>query len=300
MIYDVSGNQLQSANDVYGATIDAAYDVSGNDVFSGGGGGGGIDKYRNYTIEMLPYTTPCGQDFAYHDGKLVACTADNYLRVLDATTGTRLEDAFQTTIGHANSMVFSNEFYDSGDTFPLLCVAGTYLLYFRVANTYDSAVEVKRYTLQRPPVDTSTNLGYGLGFHDGYFYAIGYTSGSYQPSATNFILLVKYDLQNPIDNGDDTYTLPILYTKRREWFECIQGSEVHDGFMWVNSGFTNPGHVYALDLVTANILLDIPLAEYTTLEVEALSWADDSTLLIGSKNQGSNTGMFKITFPDVT
>lgn len=299
MIYDVSGNQLQSVNDVHGATVGAAYDVSGNDVFSGGGGGGGIDKYRNYTIEMLSYTTPCGQDFAYHNGKLVACTADNYLQVIDAETGVRLASAFEVAVGHANSLVFSDEFYSNGDTFPLLCGTTGGLSYFRVANSFDSAVLAKRFILQKPTVDTST-VWYGLGFHDGYVYTIGYTSGSYQQSANNFILLAKYDLKNPMDNGDDTYTLPIIYTKRREWFECIQGSDVHDGFMWVNSGFTNPGHVYALDLVTANILLDIPLAEYTTLEVEALSWADDSTLLIGSKNQGSNTGMFKITFPDVT
>ena len=70
--------------------------------------------------------------------------------------------------------------------------------------------------------------------------------------------------------------------------------------MWVNSGFTNPGHVYAIDLTNANILLDIPLAEYTTLEMEALTWESDSSLIVSSKNQGSNLGMFRITFPDVT
>lgn len=289
MIYSISGQSLAKAYSTR-KEINEAYDANGNVVFSGEG-----DKYKNYTAQMMPYTTPCGQDFAHYGGKLVACTADNYLRVLDAENGTRLAEAFGVSVGHANSLVFSDEFYDESDTLPLLCGTIGGLSYFRIANTFDSGELVKSYKLEKLPVDTST-AWYGLGFDSGFLYTIGYTSGSYQASANNFILLAKYDLQNPVDNGDGTFTLPLLYTKRREWFECIQGSEVHDGYMWVTSGFTSPGHIYALDLTTAEIVVDIPVAEYTTLEMEAITWVDDSTLLFSSKNQGSNNGIFKITF----
>ena len=300
MIYDMFGNEIATAYSEDATELDTAYDMYGVEVFSGDTPTPtpqGIEKYENYTIEMMGYQTPCGQDFAYYDGKIVAATGtQDTLKVINASTGAALASAFSVSIGHCNSIVFSDEFYDQGDTFPLLCATYSGLDYYRIANTYDSAERVKKYTLETP-IDSNTRW-YGLGFDDGYFYAIGYTSGSYQQSATNFILLAKYDLQNPVNNGDDTYTLPIIYTKRREWFECIQGSEVHDGFFWVNSGFTNPGHVYAIDLTNAKILLDIPLANYTTLEMEALTWESDSTLIVSSKNQGSNLGMFRITFPD--
>lgn len=303
MIYDMYGNELSSVYDVQGNELESAYDMYGNEVFSGGSPvppvPQGIEKYENYTIEMMGYQTPCGQDFAYYDGKIVAATeTQDVLKVINASTGAALASAFSVSIGHCNSIVFSDEFYSPSDTFPLLCATYSGLDYYRIANTYDSAERVKKYFLQSPSVDTST-VWYGLGFDNGYFYTIGYTSGTYQQSANNFILLAKYDLQNPIDNGDNTYTLPLVYTKRREWFECIQGSEVHDGFFWVNSGFTNSGHVYAIDLTSAKILLDIPLAEYTTLEMEALTWESDSTLIVSSKNAGSNLGMYRITFPDV-
>lgn len=302
MIYNISGTSLSNAYDVAGVDLDYAYDISGEEVFSKGGGGGhDISDYENHIIEMIQYQTPCGQDFAYHDGMLVAATStSDVLQVIDATTGTRPESAFTVSgLGHCNSIVFSPEFYDEGDTFPLLCTINGGLLYYRISNTYDSAQFVKRYILATPPVDTST-AWYGLGFHDGYLYTIGYTSGTYQWSASNFVILAKYDLQHPIDNGDNTFTLPIIYTKRIDWFECIQGSEVHDGYMWVTSGFTNPAHVFALDLTTAEILLDIE-AEHGEwdLESEALSWVNDYTLLVGTKNQGSNTGMYRVTFPDL-
>ena len=296
MIYDVSGTELLAVFDAAGENLEAAYDVQGESILTAGSN---IDKYSNYTIEMLSYNTPCGQDFAYHDGKLVAATeTSDVLRVVNATTGERLGQSISVNIGHCNSMVFSDEYYDQNDTFPLICTTYNGLGYYRVGNSFDNAAKIKGYLLETPPVDTST-VWYGLGFDNGYLYTIGYTSGSYQPSTTNFILLAKYDLQNPVDNGDNTFTLPLLYSKRRSWFECIQGSEVHDGFFWCNSGFTNPGHIYALDLHSCEILLDIPLADYTTLEMEALTWENDYTLIVSSKNQGSNTGMYKITFTDL-
>ena len=295
MIYNLLSESLDEAFDISALSLNEAYDITGNIVFSKGGGdipSEPIDKYKNYTIEMLPYNTPCGQDFAYYNGKIVAATStSDELKVINASTGASLAASFSVSIGHCNSIVFSDEFYDQSDEFPLLCASYSGFSYYRISNTYDSAQQVKNYKLQTPPVDTSTNLGYGFGFDSGYLYMIGYTSGSYQPSSTNLILLAKYDLQNPIDNGDGTFTLPLIYTKRREWFECIQGSQVHDGFMWVNSGFTSPGHVYALDLVTAEILLDIPMEEYTDL--------NDYSLIVSSKNKGSNTGIFRITFPDI-
>lgn len=305
MIYNRFGDVLDEAYGKNGETLDTAYDKLGNVVFSGEGGGGGdqpegIEKYENYSAEMLSRQTPCGQDFAYYGGYLVAATStSDVLKVIDFDTWTSSAGNFTVTgIGHCNSMVFSDEFYDENDVLPLLCTISGGLRFYRIANTFDSASIVKQYTLQTPPVDTST-VWYGLGFLDGYLYTIGYTSGSYQASSSNFILLAKYDYSHPVDNGDGTYTLPLIKTKRREWFECIQGSQIHDGYLWVNSGFTNPNHVYALDLDTAEILLDIGPTATGTLEPEAISWVNDYTLLIGTKNSGSNTGMYKITFPDL-
>ena len=74
----------------------------------------------------------------------------------------------------------------------------------------------------------------------------------------------------------------------------------YDGYLWVTSGITNPAHVYAIDLVTAEILLDIEAENGEwNFESEAISWMNEYTLLVGTKNRGSNTGMFKVTFPDI-
>ena len=303
MIYNLSGQSLSSVYDVNGEGLGAAYDINGTLVFEEGGGGTHrpISDYENYTVEMLSYTTPCGQDFAYHDGYLVAATDTNdILRVVNATTGARLGESMSVSIGHCNSLVFSNEYYDENDTFPLICTPYNGLSYYRVDNSFTSTTFIKKYSLQTTSKPSTKWYGLGFDFDEDALYVAGYTSGTYQPSSANTIMLAKYDLANPIDNGDSTYTLPLVYKKERQWFECIQGSEVHDGYMWVMSGITSPPHLYALDLNTAEILFDIDSESGGwSLEPEAVSWVNDYTLLIGTKNRGSDTGMYKVTFTDI-
>lgn len=302
MIYDKTGESLIDAYDVSGEVLLGAYDISGEEVYPDENP---IDKYKNYEITALPYSSYGGlQGFAYHAEKLVMGVGDNQLKICNADTGARLPSGITSptisvAIGHCNSLVFSDEFYVETDTFPLLCAAypNPSLSYYRIANTMDTAELIKNYLLEATSKPNTTI--YGFGFDNGYFYAIGYTDGSYQYSSTNQIILMKYDLQNPIDNGDNTYTLPLIYEVKRDWFECIQGSVVYDGIFWVTSGFTNPGHVFAIDLRTAQILLDIPMEDYSPKEIEGCAWRNDYTLIVGTRNGDGYTGMYKITFPDL-
>lgn len=280
-IYDIDGNDVETAHALNGDFTSVAYDVYGNKVLNHD-----IEKYRNYSISPMSWTAYGGlQGFAYYDGCLVMCTDEDYLKIADVNTGALL-GGYTADVGHGNSIIFTDEFYDSTDRFPLLMGGGSYK---RI--TLQSATVVGTYSIQ-PTVES--NSPFGIGVDGRWFYTIGYTSGSYQYSPTNRIVLAKYDRQTLIDNK---YAL--VHEASRDWFECIQGSCVHDGFFWVTSGITSPGHVYAIDLSTAEILLDIPMAEYSTYEIEGCTWKNDYTLIVGLRQAGSNKGMFTVTFPDI-
>lgn len=290
MIYNKSGIPLSDAYLINGNILNTAYDVDGSVVFPDGSGD--ISKYENYEIAPMSWTAYGGlQGFAYYDGKLVMVTDDDVLKIANAETGALLGQ-LSATVGHGNGIIFSDEFYDETDMFPLLCwrTAPTKFSYYRITLTESEVV--KEYNLEMP--SEADTVWYGIGLDGRWLYTIGYTTGAYQYSASNQVILGKYDLQGISNN-----TVPLVNKIKRNWFECIQGCQFHDGFFWVTSGITSSGHVYAIDLNTAEILLDIPMAEYSTYEIEGCAWKNDYTLIVGLRQAGSNKGMFTVTFPDI-
>ena len=286
-IYDRSGNALLNAYDINKQNTNA-YDISGNIIFPND-----IDKYKNYQIEVMSYNAYGGlQGFSYYDGMLVMVTGDNEIKIANAETGARLA-TISANVGHGNGIVFSDEFYDAEDMFPLLCwrTEASKISYYRIDLTGSEVV--KEYTLETP--SESSTVWYGMGIDGRWLYTIGYTSGSYVYSSSNKVILAKYDLQSISNN-----TVPLVYRVTRDWFECIQGCQFHDGFFWVTSGISNPAHVYVIDPSTAEILLDItPNNGEWNLEIEGCAWEDDSTLIVGLRGNSSNRGMYKVLFSDV-
>ena len=283
-IYDVDGNTLQSIYNLNRLETEA-FNINGTKIFPDN-----IDKYQNYNVNVMSYVAYGGlQGFAYYDGKIVMVTGDDTLKIANAETGSLLA-TISASVGHGNGIIFSDEFYDENDPFPLLVwrTSPSKISYYRI--TLSGSEVIKEYELQTS--SEPNTVWYGMGLDGRWLYTIGYTSGSYIYSASNKVILAKYDLQSISNN-----TVPLVYEIKRDWFECIQGCQFHDDFLWVTSGITSQGRVYAINPADAEIELDIT-SNLWNLEIEGCAWENDYTLIVGLRGNSSNFGMYKVTFPD--
>lgn len=291
MIYGINGTPLSVACDSNGASISLAYDINGQQIFT--------NKYDDYQETRL-YSNPSrAQGIEIHDDIIVMWREGASLSVIelrDALSGTIISTLSTTdmTTVHGNDISFSSEYYQSGDEFPLLYIGdkdGTEYCY-RI--TRESATLLRTYSCS----------GYGElagEFFDGaYLYTIGYKY-NYRYSAGNYIMIMKWDMTN-LTESDGVYIPEKVSEVHRDWLEAIQGVAYHDGLMWIACGLggtgLNPGHIYALNVKTGGIMLDLPLS-YTG-ELEGLAWgyndADGWYMIVGNAGAGN----YQITFEQQT
>lgn len=283
-IYNLSGNSIQNSYNLSGEIVRTNYDVNGNAIYGG---------YSNYTITTL-FNNGGASDWiqatAYYDGVIFQFTEGKF-KTLDLT-GASISSGYitDTTFGHANSVQFSNEFYDPTDRFPLLYVS-TYNLTPNYTRVYRMTTTTA--TLIRSILMSTTEDGYCIesciDSENGYLYTIGYKEDNpVTETAGNVIVITKRDLNNLVDNGSDIYTAPLLSRiECNYWLYRAQACTYYDGYIWATfGGGASPNNFYAINPNTGN--KDYTMTIQNTVEPEGVAWvldqSDSPWLLIGQQH----------------
>lgn len=292
-IYDALGNQLNSAYNAEGTEINYAYDASGNLIYTKSAP---AYDYDDYTISstLFSFTGSSCQGFAVHNGIIAQFQADDKVSLI-TTDGDVIATRMYCKSYHGQSAFFTDDYYDDNDEFPLLVVMGSYTNQWvnRITRTGTTLIK----TLYIP---TTVECG-GYKLANAYnpstkkMYTFGYTTSNYNSDegGTNKLILATWDYSNLIDNGDDTYTPELISVVQRSFVKCVQGSDYHDGLLWVTS--TNGQRVYAFDPVTAEIKHTIT---FGGSEIEGCQWVGNDYLIVGQNP--SNIAYKKVTFAEAT
>ena len=230
---------------------------------------------NGYSIKkMFPYTTvevydasgnpKTGQGFAVYGDYLFQFFDGGYCRVYNMNTA-QLINSFSIAVGHANQVSFSDTFYDSGDTFPLLYVTDANGVIYVCRITTLSGSIVKTLALGSA-FGVSANLCIDQS-NTGIGYSIALKNYDIYADSDNPYVIKKVDLTDLTDNGDDTYTPAVLDT-----FEItpstrsiLQQSACVNGKLFIPRGIYSASNnsLTVVDLTSktiSNTLDDIPAA----------------------------------------
>lgn len=161
---------------------------------------------------------------------------------------------------HADCVQISNEFFESGDEFPL---------FYTSSDTNPALVKVNRITRQGsslvrtyrfPLENTGYYAGHCMDFETDICYQIGYKNSDYLSDANgNCMIVSAWNMKNTTESSGVLipefmwkYELPFIY--------CTQGQKFYDGKIWICSSFPSlayPNRVIALDPVTKQIVTEI-------------------------------------------
>jgi len=226
-------------------------------------------KKQSYSAERFKFdpVQPSGvseipQDIAYY-GNAIFTALNGVKRIViqSMTDGSVLGNPQNDAIGHADSIMFSDEFYDPSDDYPLLYVS-TFtdgkLSAFRI--TTSALTLIKTYK-----VDT-TVTGYYTDFVvdnvNQLIYTYGYTESSYDsnPNGTNYVIFCCFDMKEIVTDANDNIVPTMLYKKKLPFIMTLQGSTYFNGRMWmISSDYTQHNtniYVISPDGVITNIIGD--------------------------------------------
>lgn len=277
-IYNVSGTIINSAYNL-SEEIETAYDVSGNIVFTSEP----RTDYDSYTVTTL-FSYPQGnmQGFAVYNDKIAQVKEYNngYLHIIDLATGTLLKEVTMDT-GHGNSCQFSNEFYETGDEFPLFYIRNSGGVgVFRIVGT--GSTLIRKYIFSADDVGTYVS-GFCIDDDARLFYTASYTEGDHL-TKTGLLRICKWDMDDVTDNGDGTYSMTLLDSNDFEFFNvynAVQGCCYHDGYFFIACGYVNTTqYVILVDIDTLEIAHSLPITP--NKELEGCAWVENGNyLLIG-------------------
>ena len=205
-------------------------------------------KKQSYRVKSNPFspiqpgeTFEIPQDIAIYNGTLfTAFNGAKLIMIQDMETGTEIGRPQDNAVGHADSIAFSNEFYNPSDDYPLLYV-GTLtdgnVCAFRI--TASALTLVKTYHF-----DTS-EMGYYMDMCldpvNMLMYTFGYTENSYNtnPNGTNNIIMGCFDLKTTTTDTSGNLLPTMLYKRTLPYIMTMQGSTMFNGKLWhVSSDFT--------------------------------------------------------------
>lgn len=283
MIYSKEGTALSDAYAVNGTSLDTAYDVDGSVVFTKQSGGVDYSNYiiSNYCTVSLSPT----QGFDIYNGVIFqylanSSSVNNRMTTINAGTSAFIAENVVVTSDHGDSASFSDEFYAESDVYPLIYVtADTNPAKVYVNRVTETSSELIR-TLSFPLTQTGYYAAACCDFDNDIIYMVGYKEQNYQTDGggTNSTVISIWDMSNPTDNGDRTYTPLFISSYERPFIYVMQGQQFHDNMLWISSGGTNVrGYVYALDPTNGDLLFTIDTN--TTTEIEGISFISDTEMV---------------------
>lgn len=175
----------------------------------------------------------------------------------------------ESTNNHSNAAVWSNMFYDSGDTYPLLLLSKCYgdggCLVYRIVESKGTfvATKIKEIVYENNMYDGS----WAIDNNKLTLYYISYTIGNYDVSEVkgNQIKIVGFNLPNIIDSNDVVLGNSDIISQQILPFAVVQDCEIYDGFLYLGVvGGTSPqpyGNIFGvrkIDLEKGIICCHLP------------------------------------------
>lgn len=290
-IFAVNARPLSSAYSVSGAELLSAYDKSGGIVFT-------KTDYSTYQkTQFLSVGISATQGFDIYNGVIfqfvTPTSAGNKMTTANTSTASIIASQIACASDHGDSASFSDEFYASGDSFPLLYVTSdtnpAKVYVNRVTTTSSQLVK----TLSFPLDKAGYYAALCLDVENSIAYMVGYSKQNYQTddSGTNKTVISKWDLSSLAENQDGSFTPAFLSRIERPFIYVMQGQQFHDGMLWIASGGSNyNGYVYALDPSNGELLYSVNSG--TTVEIEGIAWISNNEMITG--HQGGT--YYKFTF----
>lgn len=294
-IYDKESNILTDAFDVVGDSINYAYDINSNVVFTKEH----HTDYSNYSYSQIWRTdafTSSGQSFEILGNYVYWFKGTNNgqgdLYIVNLSDGTTVLHTTDIVGGHANNACFGGKYADS-DSFPLLYVGGasaTMMTYVNRITQFDGTnfdSELIR-TLVYPVEVTGGRIDATISQDDpNVIITAGYNYDEYSASDVYAQFnICWWDLADLTDNGDNTYTPSLIksivtdavYVNLRTSDNQVgvkQSLKDHDGYIWIATGYNSvAGYIYGFNPTSGEQEQYINLN--TTSEVEGIKFLDEN------------------------
>lgn len=283
--YNISGVQVGALYNIEASILLMAYNIEGNEIFSGGPSPQPIVDYTNYSYSQkwASKGVSATQGFDIYDDKVfwvsksgnASIPANCY--VWNLSDGSQAYESAYITIqsGHGNNLCFA---------FPKLYATSAYPPSSCYINNVSS--DLKTFTLDKT-----------LSFNDGsndcdacidesdasILWTLGHTATSSDTSAPYYIS--KWDLSHLTDNGDGTYTpelISTVSTPQPANSYYFQGCKFHDGILWYANGYSGSStgaYVFGVNPSTGEVLYTINCE--TTAEPEGVAWYPDTDAVGG-------------------
>lgn len=214
------------------------------DVFSYVGDEIDVKAHKKYVCEKMYdtpyYVVPSGktaQAFAIYNNAIFQFLAEDACRLYDYSTGKILND-IELKCGHANSAVFSTEFFSNNDEFPLLYVSDTN------GNVYVSRVTRTGATLIRTLYFAPEIFGYypqlSINTDTTNCYIVGSQTEDVVAANPSYIISTC-NLSN-IELSGEKYIVPASSSFNVQINGeniVLQGTKYLNGYIWVTSGGTS-------------------------------------------------------------
>lgn len=238
----------------------------------------GFNSKKVFTM-TYPEGGSTSQDIEiFGDYMFVAFTGTECIQIYSLTSKTAVGVVY-VDVSHGSGMQFSGEYYEDGDTFPLLYVGGwtdNKVNVIRITNTDGAWAATIVRTLVIP-----TENGYypapSVDAEHNVLYCYGYKQTHIQKQ-DNCMMLSKFDLNRLTDNGDGTYTPARLSVIEAPYLGVMQGRKYYQGRLYV--GFSNTGsphnsRLVVVDASTGDVKTDIDMTGVTTSENEGVCYQID-------------------------
>lgn len=255
-------------------------------------------KCYRFSAERLLTITGSGttvQDIEILGDYVFAAYGDDSLKVYSLSTKTLLA-TLSVAVHHGSSVQFSYEYYNESDDFPLLYSGGwtdNLISVIRITKTGDVWDATVVRTLKIP-----TTYGY---YHSPnidkvgkILYTYAHTSTPYT-TATDYMIIAKFDLTNLTDNGDGTHTPAYIEQIRSPYLGIFQGHKYYNGRLYVCCDTSDNSHKIAtLDAGTGELRGLIDVTQIRNTELEGICYQIVNDNIDWYYNDGAY--MFKLDF----
>ena len=182
------------------------------------------------------------QDFDIYDGKIFQLFSDNYISIINLSTGSIIA-SFAINSGHGNSCQFSDEFYSQNDSYPLLYCWGyndNYVYVNRITNS--DATLIRKYKLET----NGYRFSGGLDVKNRKLITIHYAINSSTTPTDNYNVVTVWDLDNVTSDSNNNLIPTIIKQTNIELVPVIQGCKWFKNALYVVSGYYGAGHIVKL------------------------------------------------------